>query len=110
MQKNTVALASAAASYNHNHISTVSLLITRFAERPIIPFTEALGAVSIHVPTARNQCSAGTFPIPTIRRGKRLFIELAELVKYVEKSKIKRGRKSKAEKYASNQQGDNKNG
>ena len=81
MQKNKVALAISGSKYESNHISTVSLLVSRFADRPIIPFSEALGAVSIHVPTARNQCSAGTFPIPIIRRGKRLFIELVELGK-----------------------------
>jgi hypothetical protein len=79
--------------------STSALLLARFDGRVIIPFSEALDALSYHVPTARNQRSQGTFPIPVITRGKRLYIELSELLRYTS-GKKKRGRKTKAEKLA----------
>lgn len=76
--------------------STSDLLLARFSGRVFIPFTEALDALGYHVPTARNHRWQGTFPIPTVNRGKRLYIELSELIRYA-RGKKKRGRKTKAE-------------
>ena len=82
-----------------SEFSTTAFLLSRFDGRVIIPFSEALNALSYHVPTARNQRSQGTFPIPVVTRGKRLYIELSELIRYTS-GKKKRGRKTKAEKLA----------
>lgn len=84
---------------NHQKLTAESLLIARFATRPVIPFCEALAAISYHVPSARNQRTLGTFPLKVVERGNRLFIELPELIRYVSASKTKKGRKPKAEKF-----------
>lgn len=112
--------------YQHLEISTVSILLARFSGCARIPFVEALASLGYHIPTARNQRTLGTFPIPVVKRGSRLFIELSELIKFaveeaspaasvvkvstVHTKKTRRGRPLKADQISARQNSTNGGG
>lgn len=100
LQQNRALPSEHNLSLSNQQLTTESLLVARFAMRPVIPFTEALSAISYHVATARNQRAQGKFPIRVVERGARLFIELPDLIRFVTCGKPKKGRKSKDEKFA----------
>ena len=77
----------------------LSLLLTRFDGRPVVPFKEGLEAISYPVQTARNKRSCKTLTLPIIERGNRLYLDVVELAKFAGGGK-RRGRKAKAEKFA----------
>lgn len=85
--------------------STIQILLARFNGQVLIPFAPASESVGISEQTARNRLSAGTYPIPTVVNGARRFIHVADLAAFVESlrsesSKPKRGRPTKASKFA----------
>lgn len=86
-----------------DHITIQALLLNEFQGCTHIPFSRAVLSVGIHLPTARNQLSLGTFPIRVVRRGRRIFITLPDLIKYAAADDVparKRGRPTKAEQLA----------
>lgn len=85
----------------NSEISPASLLLARFQGRVQLPFGEALAVISYPIQTARNQRTLGTFPIPVVQRGRKLFINVDDLIRFIDGEKKKRrGRRTKAEMFA----------
>lgn len=88
-----------------NQISnTLQILLARFNGQVLIPFAPASESVGIPEQSARNQLSAGKFPIRTVVNGSRRYIHISDLAEFVdslcpEPTKKKRGRPTKASKF-----------
>lgn len=90
---------------NQNLSSTLQILLARFGSQVLIPLAEASSTVGISTQTARNKLSNGTFPMPTVTVGSRRFVHVSDIADFVESlrensAKPKRGRPTKASKYA----------
>jgi hypothetical protein len=81
---------------------TLTILLARFDGQILIPLVPAAEAVGISQQTARNQLTAGKFPLPTLQIGRRRFIHVEDLAKFVDslrgESQPKRGARSKKER------------
>lgn len=64
--------------------TTLQILLARFNGQVLVPFARASESVGICEQTARNQLSAGKYPIQTVMIGARRFIHIAELANFVD--------------------------
>jgi hypothetical protein len=81
--------------------STLQILLARFNGQILIPLVRAAESVGIPQQTARNQLTAGKFPIPTVEIGSRRFIHIQDLANFVEslrQPRQKRGARTKKER------------
>jgi len=88
-----------------NISQTLQILLARFGGQVLIPFTDGSESVGISAQTARNRLSNGSFPMATCAIGGRRFIHISDLANFVDSlqekpAKTKRGRPTKASKYA----------
>ncbi len=64
---------------------TVSVRINQFdPQKLLISAPEAGSAIGFAIQTTRNMLWTGTFPIPTIKVGRRAMVRVCDLLRYVE--------------------------
>lgn len=68
--------------------STLQVLLVRFNGKVLIPLESAVESIGIHIRTARNKLSKGTFPIPTVLVLSRRYIHISDLANYVESCRV----------------------
>ncbi|NDP46839.1 MAG: hypothetical protein GZ085_00335 [Sulfuriferula multivorans] len=86
----------------HDMSKTLQILLAQFPGAVQIPLANAAAACSIRLQTARNQLVAGTFPIRTVKIGRRRLVRLDDLAAFIDglfaPQKIKLGPSLKSER------------
>lgn len=67
--------------------SSLFLLAAQFDARVLLSLEEACGVMGISIKTGYNWISMGAFPLPIVKRGNRVMIDIRDLAEYLDKER-----------------------